>query len=124
MNAKQKNIVIIALLVFIMGLYISFNPEAYEWFPKCIFHQITGLQCPSCGVQRALHSLLIGEFVEAFHFNPFIIITTPLLLGVIYSKYFNTPSALLIRKYLLHRYSMYIYITMYFLWWIIRNCKI
>lgn len=40
------------------------------WVPKCLFHTVTGLDCPGCGSQRAISALLNGHFSEAWHFNP------------------------------------------------------
>ncbi|MBF0313384.1 MAG: DUF2752 domain-containing protein [Oligoflexia bacterium] len=37
----------------------------------CLFHRITGLRCPGCGMTHALVSLSRGDFQSAFYFNPF-----------------------------------------------------
>ncbi len=121
MNSKRYIYAIFVLLIFLIGIYTFFSPENNAWFPKCIFYQITGLQCPSCGVQRALHSFLTGEFVDAFRYNPLLVVTIPFLLGVAYAKYFNGRVAKFLQKYLLHRYSAYFYLIVYNVWWILRN---
>lgn len=121
MESKQNICIILALFVFGCGIYTYFNPENNYWFPKCIFYQLTGLQCPSCGVQRALHSLLIGKISEAFHYNPFLVVALPFLLGVVYAVYFNNKIAKFLQKYLLHRYTIYFYLIVYLAWWILRN---
>lgn len=41
---------------------------------------LTGLECPGCGAQRAIHSLLNGDFVSALHFNVLTVIAIPYLL--------------------------------------------
>lgn len=46
----------------------------------CPLYQITGLQCPFCGVQRAVVLALHGEWGEAFRLNPFFWLTVPYLL--------------------------------------------
>jgi hypothetical protein len=48
----------------------TFAPTAYRFYPKCVFFSLTGLQCPGCGITRALHHLLHGRLEEAFRFNP------------------------------------------------------
>lgn len=51
--------------------------------PGCAFHQLTGLDCPGCGMTRAAHAALNGEFAAAFRFNSVGIILLPLaLLGL------------------------------------------
>jgi hypothetical protein len=65
------------------------------WFWKgqgvglCIFHHVTGLQCPGCGMTRAFHSITHGDIVTAFGFNIFavplfLIMSAVLLLDVAY----------------------------------------
>ncbi len=45
-------------------------------FPNCMFHQVTGLWCPACGLTRGTHELLNGHIVAALGSNLF----TPLVL--------------------------------------------
>jgi len=37
----------------------------------CLFKEITGLPCPSCGTTRSLGLLMHGEFRESLMMNPF-----------------------------------------------------
>ena len=36
----------------------------------CPFKEITGLPCPTCGATRMVHSLLDFHILEAFYYNP------------------------------------------------------
>lgn len=38
--------------------------------PGCLFHRLTGLDCPGCGMTRAAHAALHGRWEDAFRFNP------------------------------------------------------
>ena len=63
--------------------YILFqtNPSG-DWqafFPKCLFHSATGLHCPGCGCQRAIHYLLNGQIFLALQHNAMVIIALPWL---------------------------------------------
>ena len=40
----------------------------------CLFHELTGLYCPGCGVTRMLFSLLKLDFYQAFRYNPLLFI--------------------------------------------------
>ena len=40
------------------------------WVPKCMFHQLTGLDCPGCGSQRAIVAATHGRWADAWHLNP------------------------------------------------------
>ena len=44
-------------------LYSEFDPAGSVFWPKCPFHLLTGLECPGCGSQRAVHSLLNGDLL-------------------------------------------------------------
>jgi len=52
-----------------------------KWIEKyllpCPFKQITGFDCPGCGFQRSVISLLKGNLTESFHLYP---ATLPILL--------------------------------------------
>lgn len=37
--------------------------------PPCLFHTLTGLKCPSCGLQRAVYYLVHGHFIDAIKQN-------------------------------------------------------
>jgi len=38
----------------------------------CVVKNYTGLDCPGCGGQRAIDSIIKGEFKEAFYYNQLI----------------------------------------------------
>ena len=59
-------------------LYFLFDPTKVSIFPPCIFHQVTGLDCPGCGAQRALHQLLHGHLIAALRLNAMFVLSLPL----------------------------------------------
>jgi hypothetical protein len=59
-------------------LLYFFAPGEHRFYPKCIFHMVTGLACPGCGSLRAAHSFLHGDFATAFRFNPLLFTLLPL----------------------------------------------
>lgn len=59
----------VALLVF----YATVDPSTSRYVPRCLFHALTGLECPGCGSQRALHALLMGDFRGAWHYNALVV---------------------------------------------------
>lgn len=82
-----KKMTIIAVLAVIVILYFLLDPEKVNIFPACPFFTITGLKCPGCGSQRALHHLLNLDLFSAFLKNPLLIISIPyMLLGVIFDS--------------------------------------
>lgn len=113
---------IIILVLALMGvLLLFFNPEEHPWFPQCMFYKLTGLQCPGCGSQRAVHALLSGDFQKAFSLNPFIIISLPYGAGLIVTLLFESAFFRKLKSLLLHRYVVNAYIVIFITWWILRN---
>jgi hypothetical protein len=54
-------------------------PTEYSYYPKCQFHTLTGLHCPGCGLTRALHAALNGQFEQALAYNVFAPVLIPVL---------------------------------------------
>ena len=58
-------------------LLFFFEPGHYAFYPRCLFHQITGLLCPGCGSLRAMHKLLHGHLIAAVHLNALLVLSIP-----------------------------------------------
>ncbi len=69
--------------VALLALYYIFNPATSQWAPKCMFHAVTGLDCPGCGSQRMLHALIHGDFAAAWSANPFLLCAAPAIILLI-----------------------------------------
>ena len=65
-------------LIVGLALYF-FAPDQHRFYPRCLFHALTGLQCPGCGGLRATHRLLHGDIAGAWHFNPLLVSLAPVL---------------------------------------------
>ena len=65
----------------IAGTFIlyRFNPVTAGFYPKCVFHSLTGLDCPGCGATRALYQLVHGHVAAAFRLNPMLMFYAPVL---------------------------------------------
>lgn len=81
--AKTRKPVILAVVALaILGaaaVLYAFPPEAGWFYPRCMFHVMTGLDCPGCGGLRATHQLLHGNLRQALALNPLIFILLPFL---------------------------------------------
>lgn len=58
-------------------VYKTIDPTTSALFPRCLFHDLTGLYCPGCGGQRALHALLNGRLGAALGFNALTVLALP-----------------------------------------------
>ena len=50
--------------------YFALDPATNAIFPRCPFLTLTGLKCPGCGSQRAIHCLLHADIrgAAAYYF--------------------------------------------------------
>jgi hypothetical protein len=55
-----------------------YDPAVTHIYPRCFFHDVTGLQCPGCGTLRGLHQLLHGHIAAAMRLNPLMVLSLPL----------------------------------------------
>lgn len=62
-----------------LALLFAFDPAQHAFFPKCVFYWTTGLFCPGCGSQRALHALLHGHLGAALGQNALVVLALPYL---------------------------------------------
>ena len=80
----MKKIIFIIILVLYLLISIVFHPVI-----PCVFHEVTGLYCPGCGISRMLISILKFDFYQAFRYNPLLFIMLPfaflLIINHIYS---------------------------------------
>jgi hypothetical protein len=67
------------LLIAALVILFAFNPSSHSFYPVCVFHRVTGWECPGCGGLRSVHHLLRGEVLTAFQFNPVVVIALPVL---------------------------------------------
>lgn len=69
----------VVAVILLVGIYYFFNPMGSVLFPKCPFLTFTGLQCPGCGSQRAIHQLLHLNFIQAFRYNALLVLLLPIV---------------------------------------------
>src|SRR5437764_2643453 len=66
------------------------DPAMSHLYPRCVFHDLTGLQCPGCGTTRALHHLLHGDVAGAFRLNAMLFVAVPFAAVAAASRRFAT----------------------------------
>lgn len=65
--------------VVAVTVYFKFDPACSGVFPQCPFLAITGLKCPGCGSQRALHCLLHLDIAGAARYNFLLVASMPIV---------------------------------------------
>lgn len=109
-------------LAGVVWVYFSFDPSSYL-FPRCMFLTITGLQCPGCGSQRALHALLHGDIAAAWAHNALLLIELPLIAALVVAWRLRRRYPALHRA-LNSRSLIITLLTVIILWTIVRNIAI
>ncbi len=109
------------LVAVIVYMYYQYDPSYSSLAPKCIVRQLTGYDCPSCGIQRAIHSLLHLDVERAFWLNPFVFVVAPYIVLLILTTLCKGEVFCRMRRYVQRRVVVYSYIALYFIWWVVRN---
>jgi len=72
---RKKLYIFFSLLSFMGYAWLGWNvveQSAHSSVPVvCLFKEVTGIPCPSCGTTRSLIELMRGNVKEAFLINPF-----------------------------------------------------
>lgn len=122
MKQRLKKVILIYLgLLLIFITYYILNKKTGFYIP-CIFHEITGLDCPGCGITRCLFHLINFNFLDAFKVNPLVFIYIPFIIAYyLYQSYlyiYDKKDKILVK---IPKYFMYIVLVITILYGVLRN---
>lgn len=80
--ALQAAWILLGISVLLRSAGIWNLESAAQFFPPCIFHAVTDIDCPGCGMTRAFLCLAQGDFAKAMAFHPFSPLLALLLLAL------------------------------------------
>ncbi len=60
-----------------IGVLLVVDPTRSAVTPPCPYRTLLGIACPGCGLTRAAHALLHGDWTRAFALNPWAFVATP-----------------------------------------------
>ena len=125
MNFKKpvKWVIAITLVSVFAILYRTFNPVENRYFPKCPFKELTGLKCPGCGSQRAIHYLLNFDLTDALKENALLVASIPyLIVGLVFESLRNPrENTLKWRRILYGKRAIFVVLFIIIAFWIVRN---
>lgn len=123
MANKRPKITFWIILIVVGGIALYFlNPTQYSFMPKCPVKLITGLSCPGCGFQRAVHALLHGRFEEAIKYNLFFAYAIPYLCSILIANLLlKGEKQIKVLNFLEGRFMSITYVVIFTMWFIIRN---
>lgn len=69
---KTYRITLFLILAGYIWIYFNYTNRLADkgQFTVCLFKNITGIPCPSCGITRSIISLMHLDLNNAFHWNP------------------------------------------------------
>ena len=110
-------------VLLVVGMVYYFNNPAESWFfLKCPVNYVTGLNCPGCGSQRAIHELLHLNFKQAFAYNPLLIAAIPYTaLGIAFNTETLKTRYPKTRKFFYGQRALYVVLVVGILFFILRN---
>ena len=111
LSARSATLIsVLSVLAIGVAILYRFDPATAHFYPRCVFHALTGLQCPGCGTTRALHHLLHGDVAGAFHLNAMLFVAVPF--GAVASAS---------RRFATHPLTGWGALAVTVVWWIARN---
>lgn len=116
----KRSVWIIFLLAIGGIIFFTFDPSASALFPKCPFLMLTGLQCPGCGSQRAIHALLHLDIGSALRHNALLVLSLPLVLVLLYGEWKRKSNPNFYAR-IHHPALIWLYFGIVILWWVGRN---
>lgn len=114
-------------LYILLGLSVTIAlalPLDERWLLPCPLHRLTGWQCPLCGGQRLIRSLLRGDFMEAWLYNPALMCALPVLilwaLRMLFPAFATRHPRLTLAPLFTER-AFWLYVALAIVWGIVRN---
>lgn len=105
-------------------LLYTFAPTEYGFYPRCMFHFVTGLHCPGCGATRCAAALLHGDLRQAFAYNPLFVVLLPFLVLGGMRIAFATWTGKQTRGYRLPGWALRVFVGLLIAYWIARNIDV
>ncbi|MCQ2401973.1 MAG: DUF2752 domain-containing protein [Lachnospiraceae bacterium] len=110
-----------AALVIAGAAYLIFVKLTGMAIP-CLFHLVTGLKCPGCGITTVFCELASFEFKKAFSANAFLFVTSPFIVfELFYSAWLYIKGK---KNPAVNEKLLIIYLILLLAWGVIRNLKL
>lgn len=78
-SKRIRKLILSLLIIIIMLIFFLYLNKNYGFYIPCLFHKLTNLYCPGCGITRCIVSLLKGNISEAFKYNQLAFTLLPFL---------------------------------------------
>ena len=113
MNKLKECIILITFFFIVIILYYLKIPI------PCLFHKITNLYCPGCGVTRMIDAIIHLNFKSAFSYNAYVFILIILIIVYLLINVFMYSNYKRFIK--IPKHAAYVLIVLAILFAILRN---
>ena len=122
MKMKKSHWIFLAVVAVVAIYYYLIPIESHPYLALgCPLKELTGLDCPLCGGQRAFHALLHCEFGKALSYNYFLVIAVPYMLLLMYAGMSKSKFACKLDKYVSNNYVFFSFFALAIIWMVVRN---
>lgn len=121
MKLRVKKTMAAAVILAAAGLVYWLINRMTGFAVPCIFHLITGLYCPGCGITGMFFSLFQLDFAGAFQHNAAILLASPALLALLVSLLWSYIQTGRIRPARWQNILIYTLIAYFLLFAVLRN---
>ncbi|MBP3549689.1 MAG: DUF2752 domain-containing protein [Rikenellaceae bacterium] len=121
--ARRKvwlGITVAVVLIAAAAIYYTFDPATTP-FPRCPFLVLTGWECPGCGSQRAIHSLLHLDIAAAWRYNAMLVLSIPYVVLLLVAERLGRRRQSRLYRVLNSEVLIWSYFALVVAWWILRN---
>ncbi|MBP3683083.1 MAG: DUF2752 domain-containing protein [Rikenellaceae bacterium] len=121
--ARRKvwlGITVAVVLIAAAAIYYTFDPATTP-FPRCPFLVLTGWECPGCGSQRAIHSLLHLDIAAAWRYNAMLVLSIPYVVLLLVAEWLGRRRQSRLYRVLNSEVLIWSYFALVVAWWILRN---
>ncbi|HKS36688.1 MAG TPA: DUF2752 domain-containing protein [Verrucomicrobiae bacterium] len=121
--ARTKSIVILVILAVLgagVAILFALDPARHGFYPRCVFHSVTGLHCPGCGALRGAHLLLHGHLTEALRMNALVFLFLPVASIFLFLKR-RAAAGTDVSRFVVKPAWLWSALAVAFLFWILRN---
>jgi hypothetical protein len=113
--------IILVVCTGILIVLFFLHPEESVLFPRCPLNAFTGLYCPGCGSQRAIHSFLHLQFGDAVSYNILVFPAALLILYHYVHDWLNRRFRWRLPNILYMKHTPWIILAVVIVFWIMRN---
>lgn len=114
-------VLLAAAVIPVAATVYNYPPSEYGFYPKCLFHLLTGMHCPGCGATRAVGALVQGDLPQALAYNVLLVVFLPVIVVAGYRQARQLWTGAPARGWRLSFWMSYAVMGLIVAYWFLRN---